>query len=254
MNYDYIRFKIKDCTRKILKSTPVIKCLSLLIYIYANFTGRTTKWSCDGVDEFIKDCKKNNVVLIGWHSRATMMPYFWRKFINNRLSALVSPHQDGQIIAHFLKWFKIKPICGSTNEKARQGALGLMRELVDGASLFIAPDGPRGPRMRLKKSPLYYAQKTGKPIYCVCFSSNKGLVFEKAWDKTLIALPFGIGRFCISKPIYIPENIDDEEFEQDRKKIEDIAIKQSIECDEFVGRTPCYPADVNEYKKKENEI
>lgn len=253
MNYANSRFKIKNTIRQVLKSTPVIKCLSVVIYLYALFAGKTSKWSLKGVNEFIKNYQDDNIVLIGWHSRATMMPYFWNKYIRKRLSALVSPHQDGQIIAHFLKRFKIKPINGSTNEKARQGALEMMRELMDGSSIFIAPDGPRGPRMRLKKSPIYFAQKTGKPICCVCFSTNKALIFEKAWDKTMIILPFGKAALFISEPIYIPQNLTDEEFEQYRKKVEDIAIKQSIECDTFVGRTPCYPADENDYKRKENE-
>ena len=189
---------------------------------------------------------------MGWHSRTTMMPFFWQKYIRTRLSALVSPHQDGQIIAHLLKRFNIKPVNGSTNEKARQGALELMRELMDGASLFISPDGPRGPRMRLKKSPIYFAQKSGKPIYCVSFSTNKAMVFEKAWDKTMITLPFGNGILQVSEPIFVPKDLSDEDFEQYRKKVEDIAINQLIDCDKKVGRTPCYPADINDYKRKEN--
>lgn len=253
MNYVNLRFKIKNIIKQVLKSTPVIKCLSFIIYAYAMFVGKTTKWSLKGVDKFIKNAQNSNMIFIGWHSRATMMPYFWNHFIKMRLSALVSPHQDGQIIAHFLKRFNIKPINGSTNEKARQGALEIMRELIDGSNIFISPDGPRGPRMHLKKSPVYFAQKTGKPIYCVCFSTDKALVFEKAWDKTLITLPFGKGAFFVSEPIYIPKDLTDDEFEQYRKKVEDIAIRQSIECDEFVGRIPCQPADINDYKKKENE-
>ena len=182
-----------------------------------------------------------------------MLPYFWNKHIKTRLSALVSPHHDGQIIAHFLKRFDIKPINGSSNENSRQGALEMMRELLDGANIFISPDGPRGPRMRMKKSPIYFAQKSGKPIYCVCFSSNKAIVFEKAWDKTMITLPFGKGVIKISEPLYIPQDISEEEFEYYRKKLENIAIELSVNCDKDVGRTPCQPADMNDYKRKENE-
>ncbi|MBE6468290.1 MAG: DUF374 domain-containing protein [Alphaproteobacteria bacterium] len=253
MNYAKLKFTIKTTGRKILKSTIVIKCLSVVISLYAIFAGKTTKWKIKGVDEFIKNTKSSNVILVGWHSRATMLPYFWNKYINARLSALVSPHQDGQIMAHFLKRFKINAVNGSSNEKGRQGALELMRELMNGSNLFISPDGPRGPRMRMKKSPIYFAQKSGKPIYCVCFSSNKALIFEKAWDKTMILLPFGKGVFQISEPIYIPQNLSDEEFEQYRQKVENIAINLSINCDKEVGRIPCQPADMDDYKRKENE-
>ena len=182
-----------------------------------------------------------------------MLPYFWSKYIKTKLSALVSPHQDGQIIASLLKWFGINSVNGSTNERSRQGALELMRELLGGSNLFISPDGPRGPRMRLKKSPIFFAQKSQKPIYCASFSTNKALIFEKAWDKTMIILPFGKGVLNISGPIYIPKDISEEELEQYRKRIEDIAVKQLMDCDKKVGRTPCLPANVNDYKRKENE-
>jgi lysophospholipid acyltransferase (LPLAT)-like uncharacterized protein len=222
-----------------------------VISFYARFAGNTTKWELKGIDEFNKNFKDSNVILVGWHSRATMLPYFWNKYIKTRLSALVSPHQDGQIIAHFLKRFNIKPVNGSSNEKGRQGALEIMRELLSGSSIFISPDGPRGPRMRLKKSPIYFAQKTGKPICCACFSTSKAIIFEKAWDKTMLILPFGKGIMYISEPIYVPQNITDEEFEQYRQKIEDIAVNLSINCDKAVGRIPCMPAALDDYKRKE---
>ena len=253
MNKEYLKFKIKDNLRKILKSAPVIKCLSFVIYLYAVFVAKTTKWNISGIDELAKFTKENNAVIIGWHSRTTMMPFFWSKYVKSRLTALVSPHQDGQIIAKFLRWFNIKSVNASTNERAKQGALELMRELVNGSSLFISPDGPRGPRMRLKKSPIYFAQKSQKPIYCVCFSASKALVFEKAWDKTMIMLPFGKGVLNVSEPIFVPENLTPEELEMYRKKVEDIAINQLVECDKKVGRVPCNPAGIDEYKRKENE-
>ena len=202
------------------------------------------------VDDLVKNVKDTNAIIVGWHSRTTMLPFFWSKYVKKKLSALVSPHQDGQIIANFLRWFKIKSVNGSTNENPRQSALEMMREVLNGSNLFISPDGPRGPRMRMKKSPIYFAQKSGKPIYCVCFTTNKALIFEKAWDRTMIILPFGKGIFCVSEPIYVPKDINDEEFEQYRKKLEDIAIKQLIDCDIKVGRVPCYPADINDYKRK----
>ena len=69
----------------------------------------------------------------------------------------------------------------------------------------------------------------------------------------MISLPFGKGVFQISEPFYIPQNITEEEFENYRKKLENIAIELSINCDKAVGRSPCQPADMDDYKRKENE-
>jgi lysophospholipid acyltransferase (LPLAT)-like uncharacterized protein len=110
----------KILLKKILKTKVVIACLSFVIYMYSKFVGATCKWQTidfEKANDVVKDC---NAIWVGWHSRATMMPYFWRRFFNRRMAALTSPHQDGQIIAKFLRWYGIDAVSGSTNEKARQ--------------------------------------------------------------------------------------------------------------------------------------
>ena len=69
----------------------------------------------------------------------------------------------------------------------------------------------------------------------------------------MIALPFGKGVFLFSEPLYIPENLTDEEFEQYRQKFEDIANEVSIKSDNLAGRIPTLPADVDDFKKKKGE-
>ena len=240
----------KNLLKKITKSTVFARCFSFLMFLYATLVGKTTKWKYVGLDNFAKISNKP-VIWIAWHSRATMMPFFWKKVVKNRrMSALVSPHQDGQLIANFLRWYGISPVNGSTNERARQSALELMRDLQNGIDLFISPDGPRGPRMRMKKSPIYFAQKTGAQIVCVCFSSKKAFIAEKAWDKTMIAYPFTEGVFATGKPLEVPANLTDDEVEKYRSELENIANKLSFECDKYAGREPVLPADENDYKMK----
>ena len=240
----------KSSLKKIMKSRVIIRCVAFLAYLYSKFTGNTCHWQIKGVNETLASVKDTNAIFVGWHSRATMMPFFQNKLLKRNMAAIVSPHQDGQIVANLLKHFEIKPINGSSNENPRQSALELMRDLLKGYDLFISPDGPRGPRMRMKKSPIYFAQKTGKPIICVCFSLNKALIIDTAWDKTMIALPFAKGVFALSEPLYVPSDLTEEEVEQYRQKLENIANAQSIECDKMVGREPVMPADVDDYKKK----
>lgn len=240
----------KPFFKKIMKSAPVIRSLAFMVFIYSKFAGGTCRWQMIGVDKTKEALKDTNAVFVGWHSRAAMMPFFQHKLIKRKMAALVSPHQDGQIIAHLLKWFHITPVNGSSNENPRQSALELMRALIEGYDLFISPDGPRGPRMRMKKSPVYYAQKTGKPIVCACFSMNKAMVISSSWDKTMVPLPFAKGVFSLSEPIYVPADLTDEQVEEYRLKLEEIANTQSEECDRLAGREPVMPADVNDIKHR----
>ena len=241
---------LKKTVRKILRSDTVIRVLSFLLFVYSKIVGKTCCWRLHGIDEARAAVKNTNAVWVAWHAKATMMPFFWQKLFNRKMAALVSPHHDGQLIAHFLHWFRITPVSGSTNENPRQSALELMRALQNGYDLFISPDGPRGPRMRMKKSPIYYAQKTGKPVICACFSLNRAVIVDKAWDKTMISLPFGRGVFALSEPLYVPAELTDDEFEKYRLKLENMANELSVKCDQEAGRKPIMPADFNDIKTK----
>ena len=51
-------------------------------------------------------------------------------------------------------------------------------------------------------------------------------------------------------PLYVPAELTDEQFEQYRLKLEDIANNLSQSCDKNAGREPILPADYNEIKTK----
>ncbi len=240
---------LKPKIKSLLKKTIIIKTISFFIFIYAQIVGLTSRWNIDNPQKN-KELLKKPAILIGWHARAVMLPFFWRKFTDKPLNALVSPHQDGQIIANLLKLYDIRPIAGSTNEKASQSALEIMRILEKKESIFISPDGPRGPRMRMKKSPIYFASKSGFPIIFATFSTSHALFFNKAWDKTLFPLPFGKGIFTLSQPFYIPSDINEEQMESYRLQLENIANSANFFCDRQSGQIPIEPAAPDEIKKK----
>ena len=165
------------------------------------------------------------------------------------MQALVSPHRDGRIIAGLLQRFGIGTIGGSSNENASGGALGLMHTIKREASIAIIPDGPRGPRMHMNKSPIYFAQKTGKPIVCGAYSIKNSKIIEKSWDKMMVPFPFSEGVCLISDPLFIPADASEEELEKYRIQLEDILNQTTFECDNLTGRQPILPDDGSEPHK-----
>ncbi len=241
---------IKKPLRKLVQSAPAIWLISRLIYGYAKLVGRTTRWKLDGVDRFYRLSEQNDgVILLIWHGRALMLPYFWKPQ-SGSLYALVSLHHDGRMIAGLLERFGIKTIGGSSNENAVGGAVGLMHAVRQKASICIIPDGPRGPRMHLGNSPLYYAQKTGKPIVCASYSIKKAHIIAKAWDKMMIPFPFSEGICRLSEPIFIPDGINNKELEKYRQTVEQKLNEISISCDKELGLTPVLPDDGTGKRKK----
>lgn len=234
---------IKKPLKNLGQSAPVMWLISALIYAYAKFVGLTTKWKLDGVDRFYKLVNENDgVILLIWHGRALMLPYFWKPK-SGSLYALVSLHRDGRMIAGLLERFGIRTIGGSSNENAVGGAVGLMHAIKQKATICIIPDGPRGPRMHMGNSPLYFAQKTGKPIVCASYSIKKSHIISKAWDKMMIPCPFSEGICKLSKPFFIPADCSEDQLEKHRIEVENALNEVSIACDKELGLTPVLPDD-----------
>lgn len=244
-----LRKFIKHQTRRLLNSDFCSSFISTTLYNYIRMVKKTTKWQIKGLDNILK-VKDKGAVCIAWHGRAMILPVFFRTEYC-KLSALVSPHRDGQLIAKLLRKFGIRTIDGSSNENASGAAVGLMRALKeDNSSIFIVPDGPRGPRMRLGKSPVYYAQKTGKPIIMMTYCIANSFIIEKAWDKTMIPVPFSKGIFHVSEPYYIPKDATPEQLEEYRIKIENEFNKTCIQIDHAVGMPPILPDEDKPKVKK----
>ena len=117
------------------------KIIGNLAYYYLKFVGLTTRWqSVTGVKETYETLDKyGSMIVIGWHGRTLIMPYFWNK--TRPLNALVSPHRDGRIIVHILAKFGIGNINGSSDRNSKEAAIELMRNLQQGNSIAIIPDG-----------------------------------------------------------------------------------------------------------------
>lgn len=221
--------------KNLLKTSAAEKLVGNIAYLYLKFVGLTTRWqSVTGVQETYEAIKKyGSVIVIGWHGRTLEMPYFWNK--SSTLNALVSPHRDGRLIVHILHRFGIGHISGSSDRNSQTAALELMQNLKDGNSIAIIPDGPRGPSMKLTMSPIFYAQKSGKPIVGITYSIAGAKVITRSWDSMLVPLPFHKGMYAITEPVTIPKDASPEELEQYRQTIETTLNNLTWELDKKMG-------------------
>lgn len=209
----------KHIIKKIAKSRLFAQAVSVAAYWYIRLVARTTEWDRRHVGRFYDNLEKyGSVIFVAWHGRMPMLPYFWDR--RKTLKALVSPHRDGLLISGLLRRFGIGHIDGSSNEKASQAAVNLMRELKNGTTIAIIPDGPRGPGMTMSMSPFYYAQKTGKPVIGVTYSIKNAKILEKSWDRMLLPKPFNRGICAVTEPLFIPAEADKDELEEYRRRFE----------------------------------
>lgn len=239
---------LKKTFKKLLRSKLITNMISSLIYYYALLIGKTTKWQTKGIKEFYTDWEKNkSIILIGWHGRAMLYPYFWNK--KRPLNALVSLHQDGRLIAGFLEKCGLGTIGGSSNGNAVGSARDLIESLQKNTAICIIPDGPKGPNMKLSKSPVYFAQKSGKPIYGITCSVKGSKIVHKAWDKMMIPLPFSEGICELIGPYYVPQNASEQEMEEIRQRIETELNQTCFAADKLMGIEKITPGSTAKKKR-----
>lgn len=151
-----------------------------------------------------------------WHGRLLMMPLAYQ---GKKLSFLVSPHRDGQMIGKALVRFGFNPILGSTYKKSYSAFKEMVKILKNGSDIAIVPDGPRGPRYHVQLGVIELAKLTRRPILPLTFSASKRKVFN-TWDQFLLPYPFSKGVFIWGEPIYVDPEGDRAHLEEKRILLE----------------------------------
>lgn len=236
---------IKKNLKALGKKPAVLNFIGTIAFCYVWLVGKTSRFENHGsFKEFYDLIQENDGgIFVTWHGRALMLPFFWG---NPRpMKALVSPHNDGRIIARLLRGFNILSIDGSSNERAFSSALEIIKELKKGTVVSLISDGPRGPSMRLNKSVIYFAQKSGKPIMGFTYSAPRAIIAQKSWDSMLIPIPFSKGYVRGTKPLYVPKDATEEEMEALRLNFETELNNLTFELDKkcnlpeiLPGKTP----------------
>ena len=172
---------------------------------------------------------KKGVPAIGafWHGRLLMMPVVYK---GKKLSFLVSPHRDGQVVGKALRRFGFHAILGSTTRKGFSGFKQMVK--AHGSDIAIVPDGPRGPRRRVQIGVIELAKLTGRAVVPLTFSASKRKIFN-TWDQFLLPYPFSKGVFIWGKPIYVEQN-------RNRVYLEEVKTLLEKRLDELTERADHY--------------
>ena len=123
------------------------------------------------------------------------------------MSAMVSEHSDGEIIAQVMKTWGFHNIRGSTSRSAGRALLAMVRELQEGRSFAITPDGPRGPAGVIQPGILLASVRAGVPIVTVRCEARRAWRMS-SWDRFLIPKPFAKVRVIYGDPWLAPA-VDD---------------------------------------------
>ena len=165
-------------------------------------------------------CKNpRGVIGLVWHNRLLFLPTAFPARLRQHTFAMVSASRDGQYLSDFLKHFSIRTLRGSSSRKGANALLGAINAIDNKCNVIITPDGPRGPKYRIKKGAVMMASKTGAPLVPVTINSSKCWQL-KSWDNFQIPKPGAKLTLIIGDPINVPQNINDSTLEDLRIKVE----------------------------------
>ena len=153
-----------------------------LIAYYLLLVKHTTRWNIENQPSFkrLKEGDKGAIILT-WHSRIMLLPGAWTtKELSIKI--LIFTSREGSIVSNACRFLKVNTIRVTNKLKKQEQKVKkphnskpqheIIKSLRSKDIVVITPDGPRGPRQRIKKGALRIARITGVPIYPIIFSVN----------------------------------------------------------------------------------
>lgn len=142
------------------------------------------------------------VILAFWHDQLLLMA---KGYCGQGAKTLISASTDGELISRTVAYFNIGSVRGSSNRGGR-GAFKALADLSSGPQdLVLTPDGPKGPRHRLKGGVAQLARISGRPVVPTAFACSRGHRFQ-SWDSFLLPYPWGKAVYIYGEPLVYGQN------------------------------------------------
>jgi lysophospholipid acyltransferase (LPLAT)-like uncharacterized protein len=177
--------------------------------------------------------QKKPVIILIWHGRIFYATYFFRR---RGIMPLVSPSEDGEILAQITDRWGYKTLRGSSSHSIVRAWNEMKKELEGGGELIIVPDGPRGPDRKMKRGALKLAKETGAYLVPFTFSSSKKKIL-KSWDSFLIPKPFSRIVAIYGEPVAVGAEINKMDFEKKVQQVQDKLTDLDRMADDYFSQS-----------------
>ncbi len=194
-----------------MKSEFTTDYVSKLIGAVASVIGKTWRPNliCNSdINPYIET--GTGVIYCFWHSRLLALAHIFR---NTGKTAIVSSSRDGKRAAYIASCWGHQIIFGSSTRGGVSALRQCTRKLMEGHSVVITPDGPKGPKETVKSGTAQIALTSGAPIVILDIKPNSSWRLN-SWDKLIVPKPFTQVTVTASKPI------DPADFRNEKKPVD----------------------------------
>lgn len=205
----------------------VLPYAGLFIVKLISVTNRMKVVDHDNEQHLISQNK--GVIYSSWHQRLFPgITFFARR---KPIAIMVSQSRDGEFIAHIGKIIGWEPVRGSSSRGGHE-ALDRLKELaLRGYRIGHIVDGPKGPFGVVKPGLIKIAQATGLPIVPAIMSAQRKWIVN-SWDRFMIPKFFSRVIIALGKPVYIPAQLSEADFEKMRRQVESQMAELYAETDQ----------------------
>ena len=205
----------------------VISILRLLLYSY-----RLVKVEGAELEKEAVQKSGGKAVYCSWHQRLVFHPRYISK---KNVTVMVSQSRDGEFAARFINALGLGDVRGSSTRGGRGALKELTQMINDGKTNGgMVVDGPLGPARVSKMGAVILAKNCKAPIIPMMWGTDRCWVLS-SWDRFIIPKPFAKIVYFHSRPIWVPENAEDDELEKYRKILDDSLNTAAKWCDEQFG-------------------
>lgn len=206
-----------------MKRKILVWLLPLIVVWFQRIIGLTSRFRIlknEQYEELFKN-KKPYIYSI-WHTNVLYSPYLHRK---KNVAVLISESKDGDYINEVVHRFGNTSIRGSSSKGGSKALKAIIQHLKKGLPAAFTPDGPRGPAFIVQPGVIAAAQVTQVPIVPFHYECSRQWILERAWDKHRVPKPFTTFVISYGEPIYVPRQLNEDEFEKMRLKVEEAMLQ-----------------------------
>lgn len=187
-----------------------------------------------GFEPVAHTLKTRRFIFAFWHSRI-LLPCYTQKKLN--ASIMVSNSADGEIIAQVLQRYGHNTIRGSSG---KGGMRALIKQIDDmhtnNRPGVVIPDGPQGPKHKVKPGVILLAQKTGAPIIPIAYGSKRCKMLN-SWDRFVLPMPWTKTVEIYGRPIEVPSDADEKTVNACTEALKAELNRITAQADEYFGHT-----------------
>jgi len=127
------------------------------------------------------------MVFAHWHGDELGILHLLPKY---RAAVMTSTSKDGELMNRIVHLFGSKSARGSSTRGGAAALKGIIRLAREGWRPSVAVDGPKGPLHKVKPGVFEISKLIKGEIFPLAVACDRKYVFEKAWNKTFLPLPF----------------------------------------------------------------